>query len=120
MIRALRMKGAARRAMGLALCPMTGNGQKRYGIRSPDVSRPDRMKSRGKTLKRTKRKRVAAHISPLIALIAGILILMTPAAVLTSPLRAVAASAQENRDQEAATKAADFLSDAKGRRARTN
>jgi hypothetical protein len=29
------MKGAARRATGLALCPMTGKAPKRFGMRMP-------------------------------------------------------------------------------------
>jgi hypothetical protein len=36
LIRALRMKVAARRAKDLALSPMTGKGPKRYGIRHPE------------------------------------------------------------------------------------
>jgi hypothetical protein len=35
LIRALRMKGAARRATGLALSLMMGKGPTRYGIRIP-------------------------------------------------------------------------------------
>jgi hypothetical protein len=35
LIRALRMKDAARLATDLALSPMTGEGPKRYGIRIP-------------------------------------------------------------------------------------
>jgi hypothetical protein len=45
LIRALRMKGAARRATDRALSPMTGKGPKRYGVRIPSgamTGEPDR------------------------------------------------------------------------------
>jgi len=46
LIRALRMKAAARRATDLALSPMRGKGPKRHGIRIPsggDDGEPDRL-----------------------------------------------------------------------------